>query len=106
MWARLAGKGWLLRFFLAFVLAYPLTGIVVATLAILGNPSIIIHDPSLALLAFVLGSVWFGVFTPLYGGFPISDEGGINHTNMYPYIIPISIVLFLLFSRPWRGIKR
>ena len=72
----------------------------------LWNFSEIIKDPGLMLLTFVIVSIWFGILTPIYGGFPLSGEDGINHMNMYPYIIPTSIVLFLIFSRPWRGIGR
>jgi hypothetical protein len=82
-----------------------LTGVVLATIAISGNPSDVIHHPGTALLAFVAISIWFGIFTPLYGGFPISDEGGVNHMNMHPYIVPIAVVVFLIFFKPWRSLK-
>lgn len=97
---------WRRRLLLSIVLAYPLSGVARALLSVIGNPALLIHDPSITLLTFVVGSAWFGILTPLYLGFPISDEGGVNHANMYPYIIPTAIVLFFLFSKGWRWFKR
>lgn len=96
---------WLARAVVSLAVAYPLTGVVLATVAILGNPSYVIHHPGAALLAFVVVSIWFCIFTPLYVGFPLSDEGGVNHMNMYPYIIPIAVVFFLVFFKPWNALK-
>lgn len=96
---------WVMRAAVSLAVAYPLTGIVLATVDMLVNPSYVIHHPGTALLAFVVVSIWFGILTPLYGGFPLSDESGVNHMNMYPYIIPIAVIFFLVFFRPWRNLK-
>ena len=54
------------------------------------------------LLAFFVEALWFGILTPAFLGFPISDEAGVNHINMYPYIIPTAFVIFFFASRGWR----
>ena len=45
------------------------------------------------------------MFTPIYFGFPISDEGGINRVNMYPYIFPTALLLFFTFVGGWNWLK-
>ena len=89
------------RFLLSFALAYPVAGVVmvlVRFLSYLFLPNI----PHGFLLAFFVEALWFGILTPAFLGFPISDEAGVNHINMYPYIVPTAFVIFFFASKGWR----
>jgi hypothetical protein len=95
----------ILRFLLSFVLAYPLSGFTISLVSLARSPSLMVEHPLGALTTFIFGSVWFGVLTPIYGGFPIADEGGVNHLNMYPYIFPTACIVFFVISKGWRWFK-
>jgi hypothetical protein len=84
---------------LSFLVAYPASGLTLALVFFIRESPGSLQRPSEAALAFVFRTLWFGILTPMYGGFPPSDEGGINRLNMYPYIIPTWALLFLIFWR-------
>jgi hypothetical protein len=58
------------------------------------------------ILGLTIGMLWFMIFTPIYLGFPIGDEGGINRVNMYPYIFPTALFLLFTFVGGWRWLKK
>jgi hypothetical protein len=93
-------------FVLSMALAFPLSGITWSLAALAKDPYFALHNPVGALIVFLVQSVWFGIMTPTYVGFPISDEGGVNHLNMYPYIIPTGLIIFFFLSKGWRWFRR
>ena len=93
------------RFLLSFALAYPVAGVVMVLVRFLSY-LFLPHIPHGFLLAFFVEALWFGILTPAFLGFPISDEAGVNHVNMYPYIIPTwAFVIFFLASKGWRWVQ-
>lgn len=87
------------------MLAFPLSGITWSVVNMARDTSFVVHHPFGSLVLYLIRSAWLFIFTPLYGGFPITDEGGVDHMNMYPYIIPTGLVLFFLLSKGWRWFK-
>ena len=90
----------------SIILAYPLSGYVAVIIPWLMNPSLFIKNPKGALLVISVVGTMFAIFTPIYGGFPVRMDTGVGHMNMYPYIIPTSIVLFFVISKGWRWFKK
>jgi hypothetical protein len=45
----------------------------------------------------VLIGIIYAILTPLFGGFPIMDEGGTGKFNVWPYIGIAFVLVFFLF---------
>jgi hypothetical protein len=90
----------------SIVLAFPLSGATIAIYGLAMNPSVDFHHPLGALMTALIGAVWFGVATTVSGGFPITDEGGVNRMNAYPFIIATAVIMFFIFCRGWHWFRR
>ncbi len=70
----------LLRILLSIVIAYPVAGVVYAPISLImgaiKDSSFITHNPGGFILILVIGSLWYGLCTPMFLGFPITDEAG------------------------------
>ena len=99
--------GLLWRLIVAFILAYPLSG---AAYAIVGLAILAFRDP--AALAQHPGTdvfviLMWTVLAPMFGGFvPANEADSGPRTNMYPWIVGVTVILFALFSRGWRRIRQ
>lgn len=79
---------------MAIVTAYPLSAVPYAIIGILTD-----HPDGYekAVLINVLKFWWLLGTTPMCLGFPMKDFATGAYINMYPYIIPTSIVLYWLY---------
>ncbi len=84
------------------MLAYPLSGCTLAIGRAFTDPSFAIRDP----VGFIIWTLYYVIATPLFGGFPPTDEGGVHHRNMYPWIVTTALALFFFSSKGWRWFKR
>jgi hypothetical protein len=90
----------------SILLAYPLSG---AIYAIVGLIKLAFTTPaSLKNIGvdFFMIALWT-VMVPAGGGFVPQNEGDVGpRINMYPWIIPTAVTLFVLFSKGWRWFRR
>jgi hypothetical protein len=93
------------RILIAILLAYPLCGLAIALRGLLATPYWSIHHPLEALEVIAAIIVWYGIATPISGGFPITDEAGIQRMNAYPYIAATAVALCFIFFRGWRWFR-
>jgi hypothetical protein len=89
---------------LSIALAYPISGIVFAVCSLMQQQPL--SNPLEELFIGSLICAFYAIMTACCGGFPPADEGGANHLNLYPYIIPTAIVLFVVLSLFWDKLKR
>ena len=90
----------------SIILAFPLSGVAIAIYGFALNPSAAFHHPLGALMAALAVVVWYGAATTVSGGFPITEEGGVNRMNAYPFIIATAAILFFIFCRGWHSFRR
>jgi hypothetical protein len=94
------------RVILSFALAYPISGVTLAVVSLVRNPSFVFTNPSGAVLNLVVGSVWFGLTTPMIALGLLKPGGDVPDLNMYPYIIVTACIIFFLLSKGWRWCRR
>lgn len=89
----------------AILLAYPLCGFAIAIKGLLMQPAWAFNHPLDALYVSLVFVAWYGIATPISGGFPVTDEAGIHRMNAYPYIAATAVFLCFVFFRGWRLFK-
>ena len=95
----------LFRIVTSVIWAFPFSAIVKAVIEFDQNNFLFRDNYSKNLLAFVTGSVRFGILTLIYGGFPPDFQDEAHTINMYPYIVPTGLLLFFILSRGWRSFE-
>ncbi|WP_233849696.1 hypothetical protein [Paraburkholderia sp. HD33-4] len=90
----------------SIILAFPLSGVTIAVYMLVSDPSAMFQRPLAILITALFVAVWYGVAIPVSGGFPVTDEGGVNRMNAYPFIIATAAILFFIFCRGWRWVRR
>lgn len=94
------------KMFAAILLAYPLSG---AIYAIVGLVKLAFTAPDFWKnigIEFFMIALWM-VMVPACGGFVPQNEGDVGpRINMYPWIVPTAVTLYVLFLRGWRWFKR
>jgi hypothetical protein len=97
------------RLIAAALLAYPISGALVALKLIityeLSVPAA--HLTASGRVSFDLFYVLFSAFiTSATAGFIPPIGGGSAYINMYPWIIPTAIALFFILSKGWRWFEK
>lgn len=97
----------LVKLVLSIALAFPLCGLTSSLIGLIRDPKVFINVPlSDIVWGVLIVSLWDGIGATATGGFPIADEAGINHTNMYPYIVLTACIIFFLLSKGWRWFSK
>jgi hypothetical protein len=94
VWPAIIGK-----LVFSVLVAYPMSGAIYAV-------NIVIHSPRWYHIGEDLFFVvyWMLLVSDGEGLVSISNDGPI--VNMYPWIVPIAVILFFCFSNGWRWFKR
>ena len=74
--------------------AYPLSGVPFAIHELFAD-SLWRNNSGAAVERFLWTLIWGAIATPLGLGIAITDEGGVGRVNMYPYIFPTAVGIFV-----------
>lgn len=95
----------LLKLIISIALAFSLCGLTSSLIGLLRDPVILFKDPLGTLITVAFASLWFGIGATVIGGFPLANEAGVEHINMYPEIALTAFILFFLLSKGWRWFR-